>query len=180
MDDEPIADVLGGPVITAADDEMPVSQFRPRGSKQPFYSPGRDLAYCYPVLFSNVCTLLKREHWEPWFADYLAAKGVTEADLAAAASAMVAGVQLMIESNPESPKAALEAGGFFATKPEAQLVLAARVGQVITGAFFVAVQQVKFDTQDQHAAEIFNTVRQEVDKILSEISGAGRDGSASL
>jgi hypothetical protein len=108
----------------------------------PFYSPDRDLAYGFPAIVSNAIVGL-RDAREPWIDDYLKAKGIGHKEVGIAAEAYVRSFQMMVgDPTITSPQMALGAAGFFTSDPAAQLVVAAKIGQVFTGVSFTALREV--------------------------------------
>lgn len=125
---------------------MPL-QMRPGSPGRPpsderYYSPDRDIAWCFQPLAAAAVNGMRRDHWEPWYGEYLAATGTTEQDVARACMAMCKASTSFLDTKITEPAQALEAAGFFATPKPAQLAVAAKLGQVMLGAFFTAIRDV--------------------------------------
>lgn len=120
-------------------------QIRPKGHPDALaYAPDRDIAYCVPSLMHAVIFGLRPENWEPWYADYLQARGVTPEALAQAAIDLLKALQRMHLQEFRTPLEALLAAGFLKQPTPAQVVVCAKLGQVMACAFFSAVR----DTTD--------------------------------
>lgn len=126
-------------------------QIRPTSGDRRFYSPNRDLAYCFPNLFKIALKeLIDDSSWinHSWWSDYLKFHSVSVEDIQEAAVAMMLSFQYFSDKDCDSPAAALVKADFFNTKPAAQLAIAARLGQVCTGAFFTSLRDIMRDDDE--------------------------------
>lgn len=122
---------------------MALSQFRPKNGDDRMYNPDRDLAWCYPSLIKAAIQGLDDGKIGVWYGDYLKAKGVTPDDLRQVVKTLSDSFQYFVnDESVNSPEDALRKSGFLAVNPAAQLVLMARIGQVMLGAFFSGIRDV--------------------------------------
>ena len=118
-----------------------MNQFRPRGSDGPFYSPHRDIAYCFVPAMQEVLTHLvysklvtedeKGEDYSEALAQ--AIKQVSEAS------------ELFLSKEVTTPYEALEKVGFWEIPNKVRRTLFARLGEVMLGGFFHAVREVTYE-----------------------------------
>ena len=109
-----------------------------------FYSPNRDVAYCYVQMVTKALQQLDSEDtWAAWVGDYLRYTDTTVEDIGVSAQALADGIADFIgDLAIESPKDALEKSGFLSSNPAAQLVICAKIGQMFTGMYFNAIRDV--------------------------------------
>jgi hypothetical protein len=109
-----------------------------------FYSPNRDVAYCYVQMVTKALQHLDVEDtWAAWVGDYLRHTGTTVDDIGETAKCLADGIADFIgDLSIESPNDALEKSGFLASNPAAQLVICAKIGQMFTGMYFNAIRDV--------------------------------------
>jgi hypothetical protein len=112
------------------------------GTRQPYYSPNRDLAHIGAGLVKGAMISLEEKHWEPWLVDYMRESGVTYQDLIDTKAPLIFAKALNRIMQLESPADALEAEGFTELPPAIQLLFHARLGQVTLCAIFSAVKDV--------------------------------------
>ena len=95
-----------------------------------FYSPNRDVAYCYVQMVTRALKQLDVEDtWAAWVGDYLRHTGTTVDDIGETAKCLADGIADFIgDLTIESPKDALEKSGFLTSNPAAQLVICAKIG----------------------------------------------------
>jgi hypothetical protein len=119
---------------------------RPNGKPEAEpYNPNRDIAFCAPSILKAAIWGLRKANWEPWVTPYLEYSHCTEAALADAVVKFAYALRAMrVDHRVTSPKEALELSGFLATPAAAQFVIMAKVGQVMTGAFFNAIRDVTY------------------------------------
>ncbi len=129
-------------------------QLRPTNGDSRFYAPNRDLAYCFPFLVRTALEGITDEAWkaEPWWSEYLDFHNVTMDDVTEAAGAMARAFKLFTDKECTSPAEALANSGFFDTKPQAQLAIAAKIGQAAVGAFYVSIRDTLRDEEDPPAS----------------------------
>ncbi len=121
----------------------PVLQFRPRGTSGPMYAPQRDLAYCYvPFLTESFGGLAPGDRSERLEAA-MQHLGVSDADLMATIRCFLEAHRLFIhDDSVHTVFDSLQRSGFTACPPMAQMLLFARLGEVLTAGFFLAVRDV--------------------------------------
>jgi len=120
-------------------------QFAPKGAENAIpYSPQRDLAYAVPPLVRAAVMGLSSSR-EPWIDDFMAKEGITHQQLGAACAVFSRAMQEFPNSAVKSPREALETAGFFLLDPRLQLILSAKIGQMVTGAWFMSIRDVTFD-----------------------------------
>lgn len=107
-----------------------------------WYSPDRDLAYAFPSLARAALDQLAITNWKPWFADYFAFAGLTEADIGEAAVAFAKYFEYVCSPEISSPRQAFERAGWFELKSSAQVALFMKLGQVCTMAFYTAIRDI--------------------------------------
>ena len=117
-------------------------QIRPKGSPDsPVYAPQRDLAYIYPAAIREAFWGLDAAQWQDYFSGWLEQSGVDE-------DALGRGVQLfgdalkLFTNNAEisEPADAFQRVGFLDLPPPVRIMIYERIGEVMTGGFFVAIR----------------------------------------
>lgn len=134
--------------LTAAPE--PSLLLRPRDATDDrLYNPDTDLPWCYAGLAAVALEALQLPRWEPWFANLLIEKGITEAELLEGAARFACAIKDMA-ADPElrTPGAAFSKHGVFSLKDEIQLVINARIGQVLTAAYFKGVRLITFPGEE--------------------------------
>jgi hypothetical protein len=107
------------------------------------FAPMRDIAYFFPQLLAKMDKGVEEKDWEPWIADYLKFKGVTEDDVLRAYGAMCRFCYAAVDPDRlelKNPGETLEATGFFNTPTAAQLVVVTKLGQICLGAFWAGIK----------------------------------------
>ncbi len=119
-------------------------QVRPASGDSRFYSPNRDLAWCFPSLLKAAFNSMGSEDWyrEPWWADYLRYHNVNEEELGQVAIAMANAIKNFADPEINSPAEALLKSGFFNVHPAAQLAVCAKIGQICIGAYYTCMRDV--------------------------------------
>ena len=118
-------------------------QYSERGGDTRKYSPNRDIAYVFPQLITEAIRGLDDETlWQGGIADYLRFRNITVEDIGKAAETFAQGIVLFTKYGYGSPKEALGQAGFFDVPEAAQDAIMMRIGQVMAGAFFVAIRDV--------------------------------------
>ena len=120
---------------------MGLQQWRHRGSKDPYYTPSRDITQFFPDLVKMVAILLEAEVCGPLH-DWCKASGVTMDDLGEAAGAYCRFMNLAHEVPEESVEEGLRRAGWFKVKPEAQVAYMYYVGTVTTGTFHRGIRDI--------------------------------------
>lgn len=92
------------------------------------------IRFLFPQLVSEAVKGLKKENWEPWYASFVAANGVTEEQLIEGWQAYMRYMQscLSLDDDQQSPKDALIKSGFIGQPHAVQLVILAKMGQLMT------------------------------------------------
>jgi len=115
---------------------------RPQGQPNAAaYNPNRDLANCVPSLIKMAIWGLQQENWEPWMRALTEVHGTTNEQLAYALTTYVRALNAM-RQDPliDSPLLAIQRSGFHDADPVAATLVLAKMQQIITGAFFVAIK----------------------------------------
>ena len=126
-----------------------VNQFRPKGDPSaPAYAPQRDIANIYLPMLREVFTSLDAANWGPFFQAWFEREGITEDQLGAAVTMMVEAHRLFIRDREVAcPSEAFAKAG--ADVPEVvRQALFCRLGEVVTGGFFVALRDVTMQGQE--------------------------------
>ncbi len=122
-----------------------VNQLRPKGdpSAAP-YAPQRDIANIYTPMLREVFAGLDEKNWTPFFKAWFDREGITEDQLAKAVMVFSEAHSLFIRDREvETPADAFDAAGASADLPDAvKYALFCRLGEVLTGGFFVALRDV--------------------------------------
>lgn len=110
------------------------------------YSPSRDLAYCFHSLAARAIRGLDPDHREPWVKEYIANNSITDEQLCAAAQTYAKYINTtLFDPSYTDPFAALTAAGFFDLPQAVQILICAKLGQVVSSAFFVSARDVTAD-----------------------------------
>lgn len=156
-------------------------QMRPQGGDPRFYAPNRDIAYCFTHIVSVALAALDDEEKRPpWIADYMEHTGTTQDDLCAAAKAMADGIANFVDVDkpPETPHESLDQSGFLDSPPAAQLILSARIGQVLTGLFFTAVRDITPAGSRSPVSDDMATMVAEAARLTDDIESTKVDRAA--
>jgi hypothetical protein len=104
------------------------------------FHPERCVERFYPRVIEVAMQGIQEKNWEPWFATYLAEKGITEQQLCETLKAYAAFVDLSLDPEITSVRGALTESKFLECPVPAQLVVLAKVGQLCAGTFWVGVR----------------------------------------
>jgi hypothetical protein len=127
----------------ANDSHKHLLQYSQRDGDSRKYAPNRDIAYVFPQLITEAIRGLDDETlWQGGIKDYLKFRNITVADIGEAAQTFAQGIALFTKYGYDSPREALGQSGFFDTPEAAQDAIMMRIGQVVAGAFFVAIRDV--------------------------------------
>lgn len=127
----------------AADSHKHLLQYSQRDGDTRKYSPNRDIAYVFPQLITEAIRGLDDETlWQGGIKDYLKFRNITVEDIGKAAETFAQGIVLFTKYGYDSPGEALGQAGFFDTPEAAQDAIMMRIGQVMAGAFYVAIRDV--------------------------------------
>lgn len=146
-------------------------RFIDEGGEERRSSPARDVAFFWPQLVSLASDGLRPGRVEPWLKDYLDAQGVSTLDLLAAAAAYYQFCQLALSPDIDNPRAALQASGFFDCHPAAQLAVCAKLGQIVSGAFWAGIRS---STPAGKVPSTVQALREHAQGLLQELSGGRR------
>ena len=119
-------------------------QQRAPGEKR-WYSPDRDMAYCWQSMVRAAANGLAAVSWEDWFRDYFAHSGLTEDQIGEAMVVYIKSIVKLTEPGISSHKQALEECGWFNLHPAAQIAVLMRLGQVATASFFTCIRDVTIE-----------------------------------
>lgn len=120
-----------------------ILQYSQRDGDGRKYSPNRDIAYVFPQLIKEAIRGLDDETlWQGGIKDYLQFRNITVEDIGKAAETFAQGIVLFTKYGYSSPGEALGKAGFFDVPEAAQDAIMMRIGQVMAGAFFVAIRDV--------------------------------------
>lgn len=143
-----------------------VTQFRPKGSDPagPLYAPQRDLAYIYSPALREAMRGLLPANLSTELLTLMSGCGLSKERLGAALTAYAdAHARFINDPTVGTAMDALNAAGFQGQPLLARLLIYARLGEVLTAGFLIAVRDVTRAGDTAHpAAE------------LSELIGAGR------
>lgn len=105
------------------------------------YSPDGDIAHNFIDLLRRSFYGLEPHLWEDWYGDYLKFKGATAEDLEKVALAMAQYIRHVGDPEVKDPLEALTKAGFFETNSAAQLAVMAKLGQILTCAYFTRFRE---------------------------------------
>lgn len=107
------------------------------------YSPQRDLVNIFSPMLREVFEGLDAVKWEAYFKGWLEAEGVTEDQFSEGIKCFVEAMRLFIRDREvDHPYKAFEKAGFYQLPNPIRVLLFERIGEVITGGFFVAIRDV--------------------------------------
>ena len=124
---------------------------RPKGSSDPFYNPGRDLAYCYPKAVEEVAKRFNEHRW-PELEALAADAGVTFDQLCDAMDAYIAFLNIAHERPEEKIGECMVRSKWLAQPKAAQIAIVAMLGTVVTGQLFYAIRDTS--SPDEQNADI--------------------------
>lgn len=144
---------------------MPLQMRIPANANDRLYNPDRDLAYCMPHLIMRAFLGLDPDRQEPWIADFCKSQGITNEDLVKGVEAYTKYLNnTVLDPQFNQPFEALAEAGFFALPSAVQLIICAKLGQVVTSAFFPAIRDVTRDPESPP----FD--RKSIDRCVTEVS----------
>jgi hypothetical protein len=115
------------------------------------YNPSRDIAYAWPNLMQAALVAFDKETDEPITGCLIETFNVSDTDIGELVGRYAKYFQACLnqgDKNFKNPEEALASTGFFELPPSHQAVILARMGQIITGAFFYAIKDVYVDTDE--------------------------------
>lgn len=122
-----------------------LQQVRPKHGDPtaPMYAPQRDLAYIYGPACREAFWGLDQVNWQEYFSGWLEAASVTQDDLGEGVRRFVEAQRLFVhDPDVEEPAHALQKAGFFDVPHPVRIMIYERIGEVMTGGFFVALRDV--------------------------------------
>lgn len=134
-------------------------------------SPARDIAFFWPQLVSLAGEGLAPERVEPWLKDYLDQHGVGDDQLSEAFYSYTRFCELAVHPDYDHPRKALVASGFFDCPPAAQLAVCAKLGQIITGAFWSGIRS---STPGGRVPPTVQSLRAHAQTLVEELSRGRR------
>ena len=130
-------------------------QWRPKDGKantrDAFYSPARDLAYIGPEIIKRAMSSLDGTI-EPWLAEFLVTNNVTIDTLIETKAPLKFATAVNQIIKAASPVDAVEASGFAELPAAIQLLIYARIGQVMLAATWSCVKDVSAPDSSPPAA----------------------------
>lgn len=131
-----------------------VNQIRPKGDPTAApYAPQRDLANIFLPMLREVFVSLDAANWNEFFSRLFLTHGVTEADLGKIVPKFAEAYRLFIRDREvDSPAAAFERAGIFAEDDVIKYALFCRLGEVVTGGFFIALRDVTMQGHESPCA----------------------------
>ncbi len=128
-----------------------VNQFRPKGDPNaPMYSPQRDVANIFTPMLREVFRGLDAENWTPFFKAWFEREGITQEQLGESVAVFMEAHRLFIRDREvNSPADAFVKAGAGNLPDAVKYALFCRLGEVISGGFFVALRDVTM--QGQHS-----------------------------
>lgn len=131
-----------------------VNQFRPKGDPTASpYAPQRDLANIFLPMLRETFASLDAANWNDFFKELFAAKGVTEEDLGKIVPKFAEAYRLFIRDRAvDSPMKAFEQAGITDADDTVKYALFCRLGEVVTGGFFIALRDVTMQGHESPCA----------------------------
>lgn len=118
-------------------------QVRPRGINGPMYAPQRDLAYFYGPFMQEALAGLERSARPAYLNELMYELHITEEALSSAVGALAEALSRFVHDDEvRTVYDALTKSGFMDQPAGAQAVVLARLGEVLTAGFFVALRDV--------------------------------------
>lgn len=131
-----------------------VSQIRPKGdpSAAP-YAPQRDLANIFLPMMRETFASLDAENWNDFFRELFVARGITEDGLGTIVPKFAEAYRLFIRDREvDSPAEAFARAGVTEEDDVIKYALFCRLGEVVTGGFFVALRDVTMQGHESPCA----------------------------
>lgn len=131
-----------------------VNQFRPKGDPTASpYAPQRDLANIFLPMLRETFASLDAANWNDFFKKLFAAEGITEEDIGQLVPKFAEAYRLFIRDREvDSPMAAFEKAGITEEDATVKYALFCRLGEVVTGGFFVALRDVTMQGHESPCA----------------------------
>lgn len=129
-------------------------------------SPARDVAYFWPQLVDLAITGLLSDKLEPWLQDFKDFHLVSELEIRQALDAYVTFCRFATDPALETPKEALQASGFLTAHPAAMLLVCAKLGQIVTGAFWAGIRS---STPNAQVPPTVEALRKSAQSLLQEL-----------
>lgn len=148
-------------------------QFRPRtptpNVRTNFYNPERDLGHVGMGLVRAAAISLETRFWEPWLAQYMEDHSLKYDDLVEPLSKLANACAAVIKT--ANPPEALQQAGFDQLPPAIQLVIYARLGQVLLAATWEGVKDVSRPDSEPPMAvsDLYNAV----EDIMQHVGKSG-------
>lgn len=115
------------------------------------YNPSRDIAYAWPNMMQAALVAFDKEVDEPVTECLIKAFDVDDSSLSVLVERYANYFKACLDQGDKgfkTPEEALAHVGFFDLPPSHQAVILARLGQIITGAFFYAIKDTFVDSDD--------------------------------
>lgn len=129
-------------------------------------SPARDVAFFWPQLVDLAIQGLQPGKVEPWIQDYLDHHLVTPQELRRGLDAYVTFCHLSTRPELETPKDALHESGFLLVHPAVMVAVCAKLGQIVTGAFWAGIRS---STPDGGVPPTVEALRLSAQTLLNEL-----------
>lgn len=153
-----------------------MTQIRPKGDPTALpYAPQRDLANIYLPMLREVFNGLESENLPPFYKELFMQFNVTDVDIGQAVTVMTdAHTYFIRDQTVSSPADAFAKAGVGAIHPAIQHALFSRIGEVLTGGFFVALRDITLQGQQSPAystmAEMVAAGRQLSDRLSGRLA----------
>ena len=131
-----------------------VNQFRPKGDPAAApYAPQRDLANIFLPMLRETFTSLDAANWNDFFKKLFEAEGITEDDIGQIVPKFAEAYRLFIRDRTvDTPMAAFERAGITEAHDTVKYALFCRLGEVVTGGFFIALRDVTMQGHESPCA----------------------------
>ena len=131
-----------------------VNQFRPKGDPTASpYAPQRDLANIFLPMLRETFASLDAANWNDFFKKLFDDAGITEADIGQIVPKFAEAYRLFIRDREvDSPMAAFERAGITEAHDAVKYALFCRLGEVVTGGFFIALRDVTMQGHESPCA----------------------------
>lgn len=143
-------------------------QLRPQHGDERFYSPNGDLAHNFIDLLKRTAYGLDPGVIDKFYADYMSFTGCTFENLGECMRALVDYVKHANDPKVQSPKDALELAGFFSLPESAQLIVMAKLGQIVTCAYFTRTREANDPNVVKVEADKLMEVAEQASKVMME------------
>lgn len=131
-----------------------VNQFRPKGDPTASpYAPQRDLANIFLPMLRETFASLDAANWNDFFKELFESRGITEEDLGKIVPKFAEAYRLFIRDRTvDSPMKAFEQAGLTDEADPVKYALFCRLGEVVTGGFFIALRDVTMQGHESPCA----------------------------